>query len=269
MRYRGLWSSLVRIAREEGVRALWKGHVPAQALSVVYGTAQFSTYECVNIWLRHSMYPSQNVSSSLVAVLAGGCAGVVATSLSHPVDVVRTRLVAQGEPRRFSSIYSVCRHMCVCEGLSSFLRGFTPAVLLTSPYTALQFGAFSVCSRLCTLIPLMEEKPGSRALCAGFMAGLLSKTAVYPLDVIKKRMQIQGFDAGTSNFGKVRVYSSWVQCVRVTVGEEGWRGLYRGLAASTVKSAVTTALHFCFYEMCLHALMTSSHVSSRSGRSYL
>lgn len=39
-KYRSLLQTFSTIIKEEGVVALWKGHVPAQALSVVYGMAQ-------------------------------------------------------------------------------------------------------------------------------------------------------------------------------------------------------------------------------------
>jgi len=38
---------------------------------------------------------------------------------------------------------------------------------------------------------------------SGFLAGVLAKTIVYPLDVIKKRLQLQDFVHSRDGFGKV------------------------------------------------------------------
>lgn len=40
-------------------------------------------------------------------------------------------------------------------------------------------------------------------LFAGFFAGTCAKTVVYPFDVMRKRLQIQGFNDVRKNFGKV------------------------------------------------------------------
>lgn len=39
-KYWGLFHATNTIIKEEGVGALWKGHVPAQILSVIYGSTQ-------------------------------------------------------------------------------------------------------------------------------------------------------------------------------------------------------------------------------------
>lgn len=85
-----MFQAVTRISREEGFRALWKGHIPAQWLSAFYGAAQFTTYEILTKpWKKHSL-----------AHFGGGAvSGIVAVVTSFPFDVIRTRLVAQGEAK--------------------------------------------------------------------------------------------------------------------------------------------------------------------------
>lgn len=88
--YKSLLHAVIKISRDEGVHALWKGHVPAQWLSAIYGAGQFATYEMfTKMWEKNSF-----------AHFGGGAAsGVFAVLISFPFDVIRTRLVAQGETR--------------------------------------------------------------------------------------------------------------------------------------------------------------------------
>lgn len=47
----------------------------------------------------------------------------------------------------------------------------------------------------------------AKQLCSGFMSGVISKTLIYPLDFIKKRLQLQDFIHSRNGFGKVSLNS--------------------------------------------------------------
>ena len=83
----------------------------------------------------------------------------------------------------------------------------------------------------------------------GSGAGICAKVIVYPLDMVKKRLQIVGFAKGRAAFGATRTYQGLIHCLKTVVIEEGARGLYKGLWPSVVKAMVTVGCSFWAYEL--------------------
>ena len=94
-------------------------------------------------------------------------------------------------------------------------------------------------------------------MIAGSSAGVISKTIVYPFDLARKRLQIQGFEHGRKGFGKFFSCYGLIDCIVTTVKVEGFTGLFKGLVPSQLKAAATTALHFTVYEQVLLILKAS------------
>lgn len=104
-KYKSVTQATQRIIIDEGFGALWKGHVPAQFLSLTYGFGQFLGLELMTQWV-HSFAPwtTEREYKPVVHAVCGMPAGALGTFLSQPFDVVRTRLVAQG-----TKVCFVCR----------------------------------------------------------------------------------------------------------------------------------------------------------------
>jgi len=82
----------------------------------------------------------------------------------------------------------------------------------------------------------------------GSLSGVAAKTIVYPFDVTKKRLQIQGFEEARQSFGKVVKFTGLFNCIYVTIKEEGVFGLYKGYLPSMLKAAFSSGLIFFTYE---------------------
>ena len=53
---------------------------------------------------------------------------------------------------------------------------------------------------------------------------MVSKTAVYPLDLCKKRLQIQKFQQARTTYGEHFVCKGLYDCLSRTVSREGYQG---------------------------------------------
>ncbi|KAK3525369.1 hypothetical protein QTP86_031250, partial [Hemibagrus guttatus] len=243
-KYRSIMQAWRCILGEEGLSAFWKGHVAAQMLSICYGAVQFASFQALTELVHENT--SYNSQAAGVHFLCGGMAACSATVACQPLDTLRTRFAAQGEPKVYRNLRHAVSTMFIQEGVLTFYRGLTPTLLAVFPYAGLQFFSYNVLKKL--LDDSNMSKGGLQSLVSGSVAGVISKTLTYPFDLFKKRLQVGGFEEARVHFGQVRTYSGFLDCVVHIAREEGLAGFFKGLSPSLIKAAMSTGLTFFWYE---------------------
>lgn len=104
-------------------------------------------------------------------------------------------------------------------------------------------------------------------MISGALSGFFSKIVVYPFDLVRKRLQMEGSSSPSSPLSspfraesstpsaKQYMKQSWITCIKHIVKEEGIRSLYKGLAPSLLKVAPANAVTFMVFEETKDALV--------------
>jgi solute carrier family 25 thiamine pyrophosphate transporter 19 len=87
------------------------------------------------------------------------------------------------------------------------------------------------------------------------VGSVVAKTAVFPLDLVRKRIQVQGPTRAQYVYNNIPEYTSAVRAITSIARTEGIRGLYKGLPISLIKSAPASAITVWTYERTLKFLM--------------
>ena len=120
------------------------------------------------------------------------------------------------------------------------------------PYMGLFFSAYEA---LRPPLATLSLPFGSGDATAGVLAGVMAKTGVFPLDLIRKRLQVQGPTRARYVGGAIPVYEKGLlRTGKSIMAREGWKGLYRGLGVGLVKSAPASAITMWTYERALKVL---------------
>uniref|UniRef100_A0AAV2KHQ7 Mitochondrial thiamine pyrophosphate carrier n=1 Tax=Knipowitschia caucasica TaxID=637954 RepID=A0AAV2KHQ7_KNICA len=229
-KYSGIFQAFRCIYREEGLSAFWKGHIPAQLLSIAYGAVQFASFEFLTeVVHKTTSFDSQ---TSGVHFLCGGLAACSATVVCQPLDTLRTRFAAQGEPKIYRNLRHAVLKMSRSEGPLTFYRGLSPTLMAVFPYAGLQFFFYNVFKKKLAPAPNAGNSGGNlHSLLSGSGAGMISKTITYPFDLFKKRLQVGGFEEARRNFGKVHIYKGLLDCAAQIAKEEGAPSAFRSIGA--------------------------------------
>lgn len=146
-----------------------------------------------------------------------------------------------------ASIRDITTH----EGASGFFQGLPAAIYQIIPYMGLFFASYETLK-----VPFanLQLPIGSGDALAGITASIASKTAVFPLDTIRKRLQVQGPTRSRYVHRNIPLYNGVVSTFTVILSREGARGLYRGLPVSLIKAAPSSAITMWTYERAMKAI---------------
>jgi solute carrier family 25 thiamine pyrophosphate transporter 19 len=243
------------ILRHEGIRGFWKGNIPAEGLYLSYGAAQFfayrSTTQAIDALLTNENGEKRwAVPGAAKSFVAGAVAGTAATTVTYPLDLLRTRFAAQGTEKVYEGLLSSIRDIKRNEGLAGYFRGLGAGIGQIVPYMGLFFAFYE---GLKPALADVQLPLSSGDAVAGITASVLSKSVVFPLDTVRKRLQVQGPTRHKYVGGhKTPVYDRGVLgTLKMIIRKEGTIGLYRGLSVSLVKAAPASAITMWTYERAL------------------
>ncbi|KAM6583924.1 hypothetical protein CsatB_010926 [Cannabis sativa] len=142
------------------------------------------------------------------------------------------------------------------------------------PYVGLNFAVYEslkdwlITSKPFGLIDKSDtELSVTTRLACGAAAGTVGQTVAYPLDVIRRRMQMVGWNnaasvvAGDGRSKGSLEYKGMVDAFRKTVRHEGFGALYKGLVPNSVKVIPSIAIAFVSYEMVKEILGVEIRIS--------
>jgi len=176
-----------------------------------------------------------------------------------PPPIAHTYLghAQQGQKQLLGKAEEVLDKVVPRKGVANFYRGFSATMLGMLPYAGMSFLTHDTASDLLrlpllapyTTLPKPSSSPKNKPpplrswaeLLAGGIAGLVSQTSAYPLEVIRRRMQV----GGTVGDGRrLRI----LETAKIIARERGWRGFWVGLTIGYVKVAPMVAVSFWVYE---------------------
>ncbi|MCJ1362671.1 hypothetical protein MMC16_001777 [Acarospora aff. strigata] len=252
------------IIRDKSQETPWRRLISGSLAGI---TSVFFTYPLEVIRVRLAFETKRDSRSSLTSIckqiyreqprLPQAAPPTTLSSSTSPISTVVTSTVA--------STSATLQTVTPRSGLANFYRGFAPTLWGMLPYAGMSFLTHDTASDWLrhpsiaahTTIPnptpnlpshptdIQTHKPPPLTywaeLLAGGLAGLVSQTASYPLEVIRRRMQVGGAVGDGHRLGMAETAGRiW--------GERGWRGFWIGLTIGYFKVVPMVATSFFVYE---------------------
>ncbi|KAH7029348.1 mitochondrial carrier domain-containing protein [Microdochium trichocladiopsis] len=227
------------------------------ALNALLFVSYNRTNEIFNSWLH--------TSSSLWATWAAGAVGGLATwVVSTPTELIKCRAQVASTP---SSSWDITKQVWRSDGLRGLYFGGGVTALRDSVGYGFYFWSYELSSSWfgngTADGATRWTQDAVKVLLCGGLAGVVTWVSVFPLDVIKTRVQTQvaqpamapllGGPASTcARLGAVDI-------ARQAYAEAGWRVFFRGLTVCSVRAFVVNAVQWAVYEWVMVELGQAKH----------
>ncbi|KAI8146591.1 mitochondrial carrier [Fennellomyces sp. T-0311] len=237
---------LVRIKQVEGIRGYFKGLGPNLVGVIPARSINFYTYGN-----GKKLYTELNQGKETTGVhlVSAATAGIVTSTVTNPIWVVKTRLQLQN---RYKNSVECTLHILKEEGLRGLYKGMSASYLGVAEGT-IQWMTYEHLKKK-WIAPHHHSKHsiGGKSvegwignIGAAAVAKLVAACITYPHEVIRTRLR-QPAENG------VRKYTGLIQCLKLVAKEEGVGALYGGMTAHLMRVVPNAAIMFFCYEAILH-----------------
>jgi solute carrier family 25 (mitochondrial phosphate transporter), member 23/24/25/41 len=187
--------------------------------------------------------------------MAGAMAGSAACIACYPLDLVRTRLTTQLEGlEHYNGISDAFRKIAKEEGMLGFYSGIGPTLLVAVPNFAISYTVYGTLKESALDDELFynmrridadtgEPRLGlALTVLCGAASGFFSTCITFPMDTIRRRMQIQNLHVPLGE--RLTSRQQFMHLVK----EEGLTSVYRGLTPELLKVIPMVGTMFVVYE---------------------
>lgn len=171
----------------------------------------------------------------------------------YPLDTLKFRLqceTVEGGLTGGALVRQTALKMYSDGGVRACYRGVTMGLIGMFPYSAIDMGMFELLKKTYrntyskyTGVHEDDANPGNIATgLIGATSGAIGATMVYPLNVVRTRLQTQGTVMHSATYTGI-----WDVTTK-TIQREGYRGLYKGLTPNLLKVAPALSITWVVYE---------------------
>ncbi|KAL4753288.1 hypothetical protein BDW72DRAFT_210455 [Aspergillus terricola var. indicus] len=251
---RSLMDALKELWKAGGIRSLFAGNGLNVVKVMPESAIKFGAYESAKrAFARLEGHNDPKRLQPTSQFLSGGFGGMVAQCFVYPLDTLKFRMqceVVEGGLKGNQLIAATAQKVWNKNGIIGFFRGLPLGLIGMFPYAAIDLSTFEYLKRTLLArkarehscheddVPLSNFTTGA----IGAISGGVSASVVYPLNVLRTRMQAQGTVLHPTT------YNSVMDVARKTVQSEGIRGFYKGLTPNLLKVAPAVSISYVVYE---------------------
>lgn len=190
-----LIQSLKKIVKEEGIRGFWVGNGAMVVHRFPYTGMVFE----MNALAKHRLqrwFPELPAHSR--NFLSAGVSAWLSLTFCYPLDVVKTRLTTQTKTKYYKGIIDALIRIGQDEGFYGFYRGLGLSTISVVPMIAVNFSLYEYFFKLYAGFgaPLVLQN-----LLAGGSSGAMASTIFFPVDLLRRQMQMVGVGGRKAIYG--------------------------------------------------------------------
>jgi solute carrier family 25 protein 42 len=267
--WKAVGQELSRVWASDGMRGLFRGHSATLYRVIPYASIQFATFDAIKAKRKR---PGKECAWYELLV-AGAAAGAVSVIVTYPLDLARARM-AVAEFKK-GGVYENLSTGYRKYGFSSLYRGLSPTLLGILPYAGISFATFDTLKNQVQKHTKRKDVTPIERLLFGTLAGLAGQVCTYPIDIVRRRMQTEGylngehFHHGNNNNNNSTTISSSsrqnsttinykyrgvIQSLQLIFQEEGPKAFFKAVGMNFIKGPLAVGTSFLVHDLVLKRL---------------